>query len=101
MKEDSPYLRRSHRTMLLFRRQPRGKGEKTRLELRHQRNGDVVFDWESDRGASPYIYTVIETLLPRAMPPASKCREKKPKTELTVIPEVDEGDEEAEEEQMD
>lgn len=34
------------------------------------------------------------------MPPASKCREKKPKTELTVIPEVDEGDEEAEEEQM-
>lgn len=44
---------------------------KDRLELRHQRTGDVVFDWtdDNDNTKTPqyYIYKMIETLLPKAM----------------------------------
>jgi hypothetical protein len=44
---------------------------KEKLELRHQRTGDVVFDWTNE--AKPYstpeyyTYKLIETLLPKAM----------------------------------
>jgi len=49
------------------------------LELRHQRTGDVVFDWTNP--ANPfskptyYTYKLIETLLPKAMNklPAKQC----------------------------
>ena len=43
---------------------------KVPLELRHQRTGDVVFDWVDP--ANPfkkpnyYVYKLIETLLPKA-----------------------------------
>lgn len=41
------------------------------LELRHQRTGDVVFDWVDDKNRfkTPeyYTYKLIETLLPKAM----------------------------------
>jgi len=43
---------------------------KVPLELRHQRTGDIVFDWVDD--ANPfkkpnyYVYKLIETLLPKA-----------------------------------
>ena len=43
----------------------------TPLELRHQRTGDVVFDWfdSKNRFKTPdfYTYKLIETLLPKAM----------------------------------
>ena len=43
-----------------------------RLELRHQRTGDVVFDWKDDKNpqAKPdfYMYKLIEILLPKAAP---------------------------------
>jgi len=41
------------------------------LELRHQRTGDVVFDWidpaDPFKKPSFYVYKLIETLLPKAM----------------------------------
>jgi hypothetical protein len=53
-----------------------------KLELRHQRTADVVFDWISDtnqfKTPDYYIYKLIETLLPRAMnklPPNAKLTE--------------------------
>jgi hypothetical protein len=52
------------------------------LELRHQRTGDVVFDWKDDsnRFKTPeyFTYKMIETLLPRAMnrlPPGPVTKE--------------------------
>lgn len=48
----------SHLTLLMFRKVSSGK-----LELRHQRTCDVVFDFEKPRG---YVYHMIETLLPEA-----------------------------------
>ena len=52
----------------MFRRQ--SKDDSNKLELRHQRTGDVVFDWRDP--ANPhkkpdfYIYRLIEILLPNA-----------------------------------
>jgi hypothetical protein len=48
----------SHLTLLMFRKMSSGK-----LELRHQRTCDVVFDFEKPKG---YVYHMIETLLPEA-----------------------------------
>jgi hypothetical protein len=60
--ENSSYFKRSKTTLLIFKK---GDG----LELRHQRNPDVVFDfvkndkdWTFDKPA--FTYNVIETLLP-------------------------------------
>lgn len=43
---------------------------KVPLELRHQRTGDIVFDWidEANPFKKPdyYVYKLIETLLPKA-----------------------------------
>lgn len=38
------YLKKSHRSLLMFRR----ASKDGRLELRHQRTGDVVFDWRNE-----------------------------------------------------
>ena len=48
----------AHRTLLMFRRVPAQK-----LELRHQRSCDVVFDYSHPQ---QYVYHMIETLLPAA-----------------------------------
>lgn len=69
------YLNKSHRTLLMMRRQPKETTQP--LELRHQRTGDVVFDWvdPSNRFKTPeyYTYKMIETLLPKAM--TKDCKE--------------------------
>lgn len=50
----------------------RNLGSGQPLELRHQRTGDVVFDWvdPTNRFKTPqyYAYKLIETLLPKANP---------------------------------
>ena len=43
VREDYTYLRKSKKTLLMFRRVANDLTSK--LELRHQRTGDVVFDW--------------------------------------------------------
>ncbi|CAG9320136.1 unnamed protein product [Blepharisma stoltei] len=48
----------SHLTLLMFRKIASGK-----LELRHQRTCDVVFDFTKPKN---YVYHMIETLLPEA-----------------------------------
>lgn len=55
--DHSPFAT-AHRTLLLFRRVPAQK-----LELRHQRTCDVVFDYSQPQ---QYVYHMIETLLPAA-----------------------------------
>lgn len=66
--EDFTYLKKSHKSLLMFRR----ISKDGKLELRHQRTGDVVFDWkdpENPQGKPDfYMYKLIETLLPKAMP---------------------------------
>ncbi|KAG2431763.1 hypothetical protein HXX76_009259 [Chlamydomonas incerta] len=62
------HFRRSHSTLLMFRREGEGRD----IELRHQRNPDVVFDcvrclpegggWD----APAEVLTAVETLLPAA-----------------------------------
>jgi hypothetical protein len=48
IREDYTYLKKSKKTLLMFRRMSKGDGENghAQLELRHQRTGDVVFDWK-------------------------------------------------------
>ena len=43
VRDDFTYLKKSHKSLLLFRRTSKDGN----LELRHQRTGDVVFDWKS------------------------------------------------------
>jgi hypothetical protein len=43
VREDYTYLKKSKRTLLMFRRL--NPDQSSKLELRHQRTGDVVFDW--------------------------------------------------------
>lgn len=47
MREDYTYLKKSKKTLLMFRRISKSDGDQAtaKLELRHQRTGDVVFDW--------------------------------------------------------
>lgn len=76
-REDYQYLRKSHKTLLMLRRTHESKPDNkeknkyNNLELRHQRTGDVVFDWtdSTDPFKKPWYYTykLIETLLPKAM----------------------------------
>ena len=40
--EDYTYLKKSHKSLLMFRR----TSSDGKLELRHQRTGDVVFNWK-------------------------------------------------------
>lgn len=81
------HICKSHQTLLMLRRSEANRdkckswkkvvdpskppAEKApNLELRHQRTGDVVFDFvEADSRKKPmyFIYKLIETLLPKAM----------------------------------
>ncbi len=46
--ESGPIFRKAHKTLLMMRRiSDENTANKIRLELRHQRTGDVVFDWKS------------------------------------------------------
>ena len=72
------YLGRSHRTMLIFRRDVRDKRfiEGKKIELRHQRNSDVTLDivqtTKTGRRVVPeHVYKSIETLLPTAYEPGT------------------------------
>jgi hypothetical protein len=63
----------------------RSTDTRTVLELRHQRTGDVVFDWSDPcnpfKKPSYYTYKLIETLLPKAhnkiLPPDLKVAPEK------------------------
>lgn len=64
--EESTYIKKSHQTMLIFKKEPKKvKGDK--MEIRHQRNADVIFDFFDDkhpREKPRRIYEYLETLLP-------------------------------------
>ena len=63
--EDSTFFRKTKKTMLMFRKYDKKAAGYEQLELRHQRTGDVVFDWK-ENGARLYVYRLIETLLPKS-----------------------------------
>ena len=72
-REKYKFLSKAHKTLLMLRRSQKNKAAsdtKTALELRHQRTGDVVFDWTDDvnifKKPMYYTYKLIETLLPKA-----------------------------------
>ncbi len=79
IRDDYCYLKKTKKTLLMFRRIA-SSDLGSKLELRHQRTGDVVFDWKgillcfnvSTDPTNPYkkpqdyVYMLIETLLPRA-----------------------------------
>lgn len=65
------YLCRSHRTMLMFRRDVRQFPKAKDVELRHQRSADVTLDVlqttaTGRRSVPPHVYKAMETLLPEA-----------------------------------
>lgn len=67
-KGNSEYFTNSHMTLLMFKKE---KNNAVKIELRHQRTSDVVFDIydkESNVNYSPneFIYKMIEILLPKA-----------------------------------
>jgi hypothetical protein len=87
VREDYQFLKKTKKTLLIFRRMSQRKAKCT-LELRHQRTCDVCFDWSSvEKEAYPssdlinndgiprldefkphnYMYKMIETMLPKAM----------------------------------
>ena len=73
------YLRRSHRTMLMFRRDVRKYPEAKEVELRHQRTADVTLDVlqtsSTGRRVVPqHVYKAMETLLPEAYKAGYKGR---------------------------
>ena len=73
------YLRRSHRTMLMFRRDVRQFPEAKEVELRHQRTADVTLDVlqtsSTGRRVIPqHVYKAMETLLPEAYKAGYKGR---------------------------
>jgi len=63
------YFQKSKTTLLIFRKFT--VDAKDQLELRHQRNPDVVFDYIKRQGLKEekpdFVYTVVETLLPNAI----------------------------------
>jgi hypothetical protein len=66
-KDNYKYFSKSHSTLLIFRKFL--DGPKRYLELRHQRSGDAVFDYDYEEGNYKplhYIYRLIEILLPKA-----------------------------------
>ena len=70
---------RSHRTMLMFRRDVRQFPEAKEVELRHQRNADCTLNTtcttKSGRRKIPeHVYKAMETLLPEAYAAGSKGR---------------------------
>ena len=88
-RQDYRFIRKGHKTLLFLRRsaaKQNNKSSETKvpLELRHQRTGDVVFEWTDE--ANPflkphyYVYKLIETLLPKAhaklLPPGKHAPQK-------------------------
>lgn len=69
VRENYCFLRKSKKTLLIFRRLS-SMTTNNKLELRHQRTGDVVFDWIDKlnpyKRPQHYVYNLIETLLPKA-----------------------------------
>lgn len=57
VREDYTFLKKSKKTLLMFRRMSKVDGENghAKLELRHQRTGDVVFDWKGMNNQSSLI----------------------------------------------
>ena len=73
------YLKRSHRTMLMFRRDVRQYPKAKEVELRHQRSADVTLDVvqttaSGRRAIPPHVYKAMETLLPEALKVGYKGR---------------------------
>ena len=73
------YVCRSHRTMLMFRRDVRQFPEAKEVELRHQRTADVTLDVlqtsSTGRRVVPqHVYKAMETLLPEAYKAGYKGR---------------------------
>jgi hypothetical protein len=87
VREDYQFLKKTKKTLLIFRRMSQKKAKCT-LELRHQRTCDVCFDWaqvekemyeandsinndgiarSEDFKPLNYMYKMIETMLPKAM----------------------------------
>ncbi|EAS04360.2 hypothetical protein TTHERM_00301770 (macronuclear) [Tetrahymena thermophila SB210] len=70
LRNNYPYFKKTRHTLLMFRR----IGDKNqKLELRHQRTSDVVFEVTDEQDPSKvdtmmkeYVYQMIETLLPKA-----------------------------------
>ena len=65
------YFARSHRTLLMFRRDVRQFPQGKDIELRHQRSADVTMDvvltTSTGRRTIPsHVYKAVETLLPQA-----------------------------------
>ena len=66
-------------TILMFRKKI---GKKRHLELRHQRNTDVIFDFYDEtrvngisRPLKDQLYNIVETLLPSALKQSCKLVE--------------------------
>lgn len=77
LRTSSAFFRKSKLSMLIFRK--RNTGSPDTLELRHQRNPDVVWDCvtyspEGMPSRPEFLYDVIETLLPAANYDESKKR---------------------------
>jgi N6-adenosine-specific RNA methylase IME4 len=61
---DSEYIRRSHLTLYMFRAVA---ADRAKIELRHQRSPDVIFDYRKDGDRCPQeTYEYLETLLPQS-----------------------------------
>jgi hypothetical protein len=78
IREDCTFLKKAHKSLLLFRR----VSKDGKLELRHQRTGDVVYDWydpmKPHQKPDFYLYKLIEILLPRAMSGPAKPKKGEP-----------------------
>ncbi|KAL0488493.1 hypothetical protein AKO1_015534 [Acrasis kona] len=64
---ESTFMKRSHQTMLMFKKEPKKSKNVERMEIRHQRSPDVVFDFVSDsrtREKPRKVYEYLETFLP-------------------------------------
>ena len=63
--------------------------------MRHQRTGDVVFDWVDPanpfKKPSYYVYKLIETLLPKAMAKIPKPTKEKGAVKKPTQADIDEG----------
>lgn len=55
VRDDYTYLKKSKKTLLIFRRIGKDEVGNHKLELRHQRTGDVVFDWKGNFLINLYI----------------------------------------------
>jgi len=62
--DDSQFICRSHLTLYMFRAVC---SDRSKVELRHQRSPDVIFDYRKDGDRCPTTtYEYLETLLPRS-----------------------------------